>query len=283
MARQLLLVYVRDLCCPISLPVVPASSLPPWTPETTPAVTNALSSTWAQETPNGTGPRRRQTPCLGRRPRPPSCQRTPPPPGTFRVRAMGAPGKDKVAERVHYQGRVHPGRDLLPPVHHPSHAEGPQLYGRRADVAYGALPELVWNSWTVPAGGLEFGMPPGHGIVYGPNQLLDHVRTAVPVGVRQAIAACRSATAVLLQGAGVAGQAVADVVQAQCMGEMPIDHRHDVAGRAGRANLDPVLSGEVLNDSVRYPACNLDDDGHSMLLRRRGISYVFCKATIRCP
>ena len=59
--------------------------------------------------------------------------------------------------------------------------------------------------------------------------------------MREAIAAWRSAVAELLQRSGMVGKAVADVVQAQCMGKMGIDHGNDMACGAERPGLGPVL------------------------------------------
>ena len=59
--------------------------------------------------------------------------------------------------------------------------------------------------------------------------------------MREAVAAWRSAAADLLQSAGVVGKAVADVVQAQRMGQMGIDQGNDMACGAERPGLDSVL------------------------------------------
>ena len=37
--------------------------------------------------------------------------------------------------------------------------------------------------------------------------------------------------------------------------------------------LDPVPPGKVFDDSVRYPACNLGENGHNMLCRCHGVFY----------
>ena len=63
------------------------------------------------------------------------------------------------------------------------------------------------------------------------------------------------------------GKAVANVVQAQRMGQMGIGHGNDMACGAERTGLDPVLPGKVFDDSVRYPACNLGENGHCMPCR----------------
>ena len=83
--------------------------------------------------------------------------------------------------------------------------------------------------------------------------------------MREAVAAWRSAVAELLQRSGMVGKAVADVVQAQRMGQMGVDHGNDMACGAERPCLDSVLFCEILYDSVRYPACNLGENGHCML------------------
>ena len=59
--------------------------------------------------------------------------------------------------------------------------------------------------------------------------------------MRGAIAAWRSAVAELLQRSGMVGKAVADVVQAQRMGQMGVDHGNDMACGAERPGLDSVL------------------------------------------
>ena len=89
--------------------------------------------------------------------------------------------------------------------------------------------------------------------------------------MREPVAAWRSAAADLLQSVGVVGKAVADVVQAQRVGQMDIDHGNDMACGAERAGLDPVLPGKVFDDSVRYPACNLGENGHCMPCRCHGL------------
>ena len=55
-----------------------------------------------------------------------------------------------------------------------------------------------------------------------------HVRVAGLVGVREAVAAWRSAVAELFQCSGMVGKAVADVVQAQRVGQMGIEHGNDM-------------------------------------------------------
>ena len=84
-----------------------------------------------------------------------------------------------------------------------------------------------------------------------------------------------------LQSAGVVGKAVADGVQAQRMGQMGIDHGNDMACGAERPGLDPVLPGKVFDDSVRYPACNLGENGHCMPCRCHGLSYGCLVAAIK--
>ena len=83
--------------------------------------------------------------------------------------------------------------------------------------------------------------------------------------MREAIAAWRSAVAELLQRSGMVGKAVADVVQAQRMGQMGIGHGHHVSCCIEQADSARLLTGKVFYDSVRYPACNLDENGHCML------------------
>ncbi len=83
--------------------------------------------------------------------------------------------------------------------------------------------------------------------------------------MREAIAAWRSAVAELLQRSGMVGKAVADVVQAQCMGKMGIGHGHHVSCCIDQADSARLLTGKVFYDSVRYPACNLGENGHCML------------------
>ena len=100
-----------------------------------------------------------------------------------------------------------------------------------------------------------------------------HVRVAGFVGVREAVAAWRSAVAELFQCSGMVGKAVADVVQAQRVDQMGIEHGNDMACGAERTGLDPVLPGKVFDDSVRYPACNLGENGHNMLCRCHGVFY----------
>ena len=99
--------------------------------------------------------------------------------------------------------------------------------------------------------------------------------------MREAVAAWRSAAADLLQSAGVVGKAVADVVQAQRVGQMGIDHGNDMACGAERPGLDSVLPGKVFDDSVRYPACNLGENGHCMPCRCHGLSYGCLVAAIK--
>ena len=50
---------------------------------------------------------------------------------------------------------------------------------------------------------------------------------------------------------------------------------------AERPGLDPVLPGKVLDDSVRYPTCNLGENGHCMLRRCHGLSYSCLVAAIK--
>ena len=99
--------------------------------------------------------------------------------------------------------------------------------------------------------------------------------------MREAVAAWRSAAADLLQSAGVVGKAVADVVQAQRVGQMGIAHGNDMACGAERPGLAPVLPGKVFDDSVRYPACNLGENGHCMPCRCHGLSYGCMVAAIK--
>ena len=91
--------------------------------------------------------------------------------------------------------------------------------------------------------------------------------------MREAVAAWKSAAAELFQCSGMVGKAVADVVQAQRVGQMGIGHGNDMACGAERTGLDPVLPGKVFDDSVRYPACNLGENGHNMLCRCHGVFY----------
>ncbi len=99
--------------------------------------------------------------------------------------------------------------------------------------------------------------------------------------MREAVAAWRSAVAELFQCSGMVGKAIADVVQAQRVGQMGIDHGNDMACGAERTGLDPVLPGKVFDDSVRYPACNLGENGHCMLCRCHGLSYGCLVAAIK--
>ena len=85
----------------------------------------------------------------------------------------------------------------------------------------------------------------------------------------------------LFQCPGMVGKAVADVVQAQRMGQMGIDHGNDMACGAERTGLDPVLFCEILYDSVRYPTCNLGENGHCMPCRCHGLSYGCLVAAIK--
>ena len=72
-----------------------------------------------------------------------------------------------------------------------------------------------------------------------------------------------------------------DVVQAQRVGQMGIDHGNDMACGAERPGLAPVLPGKVFDDSVRYPACNLGENGHCMPCRCHGLSYGCMVAAIK--
>ena len=62
---------------------------------------------------------------------------------------------------------------------------------------------------------------------------------------------------------------------------MGIDHGNDMACGAERPGLDPVLPGKVFDDSVRYPACNLGENGHCMPCWCHGLSYGCMVAAIK--
>ncbi len=66
-------------------------------------------------------------------------------------------------------------------------------------------------------------------------------------------------------------------------GQMGIDHGNDMACGAERTGLDPVLPGKVFDDSVRYPTCNLGENGHLMLCRCHGSHIVAWWLPLRCP
>ena len=129
----------------------------------------------------------------------------------------------------------------------PAYAEGGQLDGGGIDCADGPLPEPVREPGVVPAGGQELGILFRERFIDLPEKFLGHVRVAGLVGVREAIAAWRSAAAELFQCSGMVGKAVADVVQAQRVGQMGIDHGNDMNDRVWilcfLARFSMILSG----------------------------------------
>ena len=64
-------------------------------------------------------------------------------------------------------------------------------------------------------------------------------------------------------------------------GQMGIDHGNDMACGTERPGLAPVLPGKVFDDSVRYPTCNLGENGHCMPCRCHGLSYGCLVAAIK--
>ncbi|MFA6876929.1 MAG: hypothetical protein WCQ87_09890 [Parabacteroides sp.] len=54
---------------------------------------------------------------------------------------------------------------------------------------------------------------------------------------------------------------------------MRVKHGHDMTVGAEGPRLDFMLFGEVVYNSVRYPACNLCKNGHRTLLWVHGTSY----------
>ena len=59
------------------------------------------------------------------------------------------------------------------------------------------------------------------------------------------------------------------------MGQMAVQHGHNVAVGAEGARLDSVLAGKVFDYFIGYPACNLRKDGHSMFLQGRIAQIAF--------
>lgn len=189
-------------------------------------------------------------------------------PGGLRIRVAGAlDDGDAGHEGAHVQDGVHLGSRLLRPVPRPADAVRRQLDGRGIDRPYGPVPEPVRQAGVVPAAAHELGMVPGKCLACLPEELLRHGGRPGLAGVGQAVAAWRRAVACLAQVACMVGQAVADVVQAQRMGEMRIDQRHHMTVGAERARGYLVLLRQIFHYPVRYPACNLRKNGHCMLLR----------------
>lgn len=77
------------------------------------------------------------------------------------------------------------------------------------------------------------------------------------------------AVAYLSERSCVVAEVVADVVQAQ---QVRVQHGQHVAEGAEGAGLDFQLGGQIVDDSVGYPACNLRKNGHSMFLRGHDVS-----------
>ena len=69
----------------------------------------------------------------------------------------------------------------------------------------------------------------------------------------------------------IESRAGADVVQDQRMVRLTINHRHDMADHTEQLRQGPVLSSEVIDDSGRYPYCNMGMDRHCMFRRRHDI------------
>ena len=194
-------------------------------------------------------------------------------PRRLRVGVLRGLDDDEVRqERAHVQGRVHLRGRLPTPVLRPSHVHGVQPDGRGVDGAQGALPEAVREAGVVAARGHEPGELPLKGLVDGPEQLLGHVGAARHVRVRQAVPARRRAVPYLGKGPRVVAQGVADVVQAQGMGQVGVQHGHHMAVGAEGARLDFMLDCKIFNDSVGNKTCNLGKNGHCTFLRVHGVS-----------
>lgn len=145
-------------------------------------------------------------------------------PGAFRFRVVGASHDGEAGQEwAHVQAHVHPDRGLPLPVLRPAYTEGRQQDGSGVDRANRPLHEAIGKPRVVAAGARELRMPAGKGIVDFPEELLGHVRAARPAGVGQAVAARRGAAADPRLDTGMAGEAVADVVQARRMSEIGIN------------------------------------------------------------
>ena len=166
----------------------------------------------------------------------------------------------QVKAQVHFRG------GLLPAVLRPVHAIGDKLDGCGIDGVYGSLETPGHGGVAFPAGTASESKLRMRLLKQGldlPEELLRHAGATDLVGMGKAVAARRGASAQGGQGSAVIPEGVADVVQADRMGQLGIHERDHVAGGAERAGLfvDPVLPCQLWNQISWNELEKLLDDG----------------------
>ena len=130
-------------------------------------------------------------------------------------------------KRLQVQSQMHLGGGLAAAMFGPVHAVGHQRNGRRIDSMHGPLEspgQSAVTSRRTKAAKLRLQV-----LQRLPEEGLHHIAVAVPVGVRQAIAAGSGGTPNRSQFGCVMTQALAHVVQSNGVSQLRVKQTHHVA------------------------------------------------------
>jgi len=152
------------------------------------------------------------------------------------------------------------GGSLAPTMLRPVQTRGDELNGGGVDHVDDALEAAGQTLEAAP--GAELRLERLQMGQHRPEEPLGHRRVAVFVRVREAVAAGRGGAANPGQPAGMVMRGVADVVQADCVGQLRVEHGHHMAPRAERARLglDAGFPRQFSDQMAGYEIAKLSQD-----------------------